>query len=690
MAWKRFFFDGLWPARNKWEGAGTMEDMAADVNTASKGDADFRISVCVRFRPAVEPPPDTKLALPLNQFVKLKRNEMRKKKREAEAAGAGVGDAFQSSIVVGTPVPERFLDPCMGHIMRDPVRLPSSGAVVDRKVAVAHMRRFGTDVMDSTPLTNESLLESCPDLLADLEAWRIQHESECRDLDKVQRSSVVDGLVKGEHGLAPEVLEALCEADRLEALARAAEEASYRSEMASGGQGTEGIVEAEMEGVGAAGAADDANGTTDEDEEDAGAITASAAELTEGLESAEEVVKEHRQDEEERERAEEAMSRGRDRAVTERSTRVLGIQSSRVVMYCAGQGVRPFPFSRVFDGKSDQARVYDQCARPAVAACFNGFNACIMAYGQTGSGKTHTQFGPPAALEGATVVNAESGVVIRALNEAVCAAVELEASGVTTRLAAQYVEIYNDDVTDLLTGSPCGVRRNGTVHGAVECPVEDLESGLRLLRAGQVRRTVAATAMNQRSSRAHTIFLLHVRQSRGDAFVSATLNLVDLAGSERLKKSKAEGSRKIEAVGINKSLMVLGKVISALVEGHSHVPYFETKLTTLLRGALGGASRTTALVCCRQDDAQADETLQALRFGERCALVTNAVQHVAASSASEAIQAIDSTLEASEAQLASLKARGKEKLAAYKGLQDRIEQLRQRRRAIADVARAER
>ena len=68
-------------------------------------------------------------------------------------------------------------------------------------------------------------------------------------------------------------------------------------------------------------------------------------------------------------------------------------------MYVPGQGVRPFPFSRVFPGGAAQALVFEQCARPAVIAALNGFNACVLCYGQTGSGKTHSAFGPPEALE---------------------------------------------------------------------------------------------------------------------------------------------------------------------------------------------------------------------------------------------------------------------------------------------------
>jgi kinesin family protein C2/C3 len=148
--------------------------------------------------------------------------------------------------------------------------------------------------------------------------------------------------------------------------------------------------------------------------------------------------------------------------------------------------------------------------------------------------------------------------------------------GVAVHVSCNYVEIYNDEVTCLLTGARCDVRRSAPTNGAclthaAECPIGDLGEALRLLRAGQVRKKFAATAMNARSSRAHTVLVLHVRQARGDAVVNSTLHLVDLAGSERLKKSKAKGLRKAEAVGINESLMVLGKVIAALVESHHHV-----------------------------------------------------------------------------------------------------------------------
>jgi kinesin family member 5 len=118
--------------------------------------------------------------------------------------------------------------------------------------------------------------------------------------------------------------------------------------------------------------------------------------------------------------------------------------------------------------------------------------------------------------------------------------------------------------------------------------------------------------MNERSSRAHTILLLNISQRLpgSDTLVRSHLHLVDLAGSERIKKSKAHGVRKNEAVGINTSLLVLGKCIAALVEGKQHVPYFECKLTMILKAAFGGNSRTTAIITCHSDDIHADESVQ--------------------------------------------------------------------------------
>merc|ERR1711880_32677 len=108
----------------------------------------------------------------------------------------------------------------------------------------------------------------------------------------------------------------------------------------------------------------------------------------------------------------------------------------------------------------------------------------------------------------------------------------------------------------------------------------------------------------------HSVLVIHATQtcSKRGLLVKSRMHLVDLAGSERVKKSRVEGKNLKEAVGINKSLLVLGKVITALVECKSHVPYLESKLTTLLRSAFGGNSKTVAIINCRSDDVHGDET----------------------------------------------------------------------------------
>ncbi len=138
---------------------------------------------------------------------------------------------------------------------------------------------------------------------------------------------------------------------------------------------------------------------------------------------------------------------------------------------------------------------------------------------------------------------------------------------------------------------------------------------------------------------------------------------------------RLQGARLGEAIGINGSLLVLGKCIDALVSGKSHVPYLESALTTVLRTAFGGNARTAAIVCCREDDAHADETLQALRFGERLARVTNVARGGGATSLAGALRAIDGAVVACGAQVAALEARGMTHLPAFQRLRERHTQL---------------
>ena len=647
MAWKRLFFNQLWPARDKWA--------LADAGGANAPRRDFKIEVCVRFRPEAEgdagdgAAASADVTLPLHQFLRVQRQ-----RRDETASDA--------PLVGGERPPACLLDAVTGAELKSPVRLPG-GAVVDRSWAEAHVARRGTDPYDGGPAPPLPL-PSAADVKEQLVAFRARRDA--ADASTGVAGSEVVRRLAGAKALDPTVLDAVLEAERLAASATAAEEAAARKAQRGALAADDDDDDAESD---AAAARDD----------DAPAPAASAADLTQGLESAEAEVR----------KIEEKQDGGDDAPRPARSgCKVLAVQPTRVVVHVPGAGVKPFPFSRVFESEG-QADVYAAVGAPAVTSALNGMNACVLCYGQTGSGKTYAAFGPPGALErdlGDLTDDAASGLVVRALRDL------LRGQGADEALTVglQYVEIYNERCVDLLTGNACDVSRStGEPVGCVEADVATFADGARLLRAGNVRKRFAATAMNARSSRAHSVVVLKLKQTRRGALLESRLMLADLAGSERIYRSGAahDAARRAEAVNINGSLLVLGKVVAALVEGQAHVPYLEAKLATLLKSALGGASRTTALVCCRRRADHADETLQALRFGKRCALVSNLAERVAASSAADALATIDATIASCEKALDDLRGRGNAGLA--KTLDDRLKQMKTRRRAITDIVRAE-
>lgn len=193
--------------------------------------------------------------------------------------------------------------------------------------------------------------------------------------------------------------------------------------------------------------------------------------------------------------------------------------------------------------------------------------------------------------------------------------------------------------------------------GGTTLACDDLCEVFEKLAEGEQRKHKSATAMNDRSSRAHTVLMMSLVQRRKGAVLRSTLHLVDLGGSEQIKKSKAEGERLKEAVDINKSLMTLGSVVDALVTNKSHVPYYESKLTMLLQPALGGNARTTVMVTAAPEKEFADETVAAMRFGERAAGVQNTSTQATASMA-EVLRSMDAAIAASETTIAELEGRG--------------------------------
>ncbi|CAE7745866.1 KIN4A [Symbiodinium pilosum] len=213
----------------------------------------------------------------------------------------------------------------------------------------------------------------------------------------------------------------------------------------------------------------------------------------------------------------------------------------------------------------------------------------------------------------------------------------------TVQVSCCYLEIYNEDIRDLLQpgghAGPIAIREDAAggikVSGIHAETCTSAEEMFRCLSDGSVQRTTGATLMNEQSSRSHSIFTLILEQRRriagGDAwseddYVTAKFHLVDLAGSERAKRTGAVGSRFKESIAINSGLLALGNVISALgdpAKRGSHVPYRESKLTRLLQDSLGGNSRTVMIACVSCADIDFEETLNTLKYAHRARNIKN-------------------------------------------------------------------
>lgn len=328
---------------------------------------------------------------------------------------------------------------------------------------------------------------------------------------------------------------------------------------------------------------------------------------------------------------------------------VVALNTQQVVVCAPGVGMREFAcFDAIHGERATQRQLYEDTGRKQVSEFINGLNCTILCYGQTGSGKTFTLFGPDAETSSSLAVTELSGIVPRACAEVLDAVAQRRNDGIECRLQASYVEIFGDQVLDLLNGSSnvghwSGMAARALLDGEARVTVngrEDLES---LLRRGDSEKRRAATSMNERSSRAHTVLFLTLHQSIGGLSSVSTLCLADLGGCEQTKKSGAAGEQLREAININSGLLALKQCITALNDGASHVPYHDSKLTTILSPALGGDSKTTIVVTGSLDPIHAHETMQALRFGERCAKVENQARKQA-SSVNGLIAALDAEI----------------------------------------------
>ena len=272
----------------------------------------------------------------------------------------------------------------------------------------------------------------------------------------------------------------------------------------------------------------------------------------------------------------------------------------------------------------EQKHIYDTCAAGVVESVLNGYNGTIFAYGQTGSGKTHTMEGRPDPPHLRGIIPNSFTHIFDFVSSA---------SDQQFLVRASYLEIYNEEIRDLLSKDPKNslelkenIDTGVYVKDLTSFVVKNVSEIDHVMQAGKKNRSVGATLMNQTSSRSHSIFTIVVEccESAGDKIRVGKLNLVDLAGSERQSKTGATGDRLKEATKINLSLAALGNVISALVDGKSsHIPYRDSKLTRLLQNSLGGNAKTVMCANAGPADYNYDETLSTLRYANRAKNIKN-------------------------------------------------------------------
>ncbi|RYR78758.1 hypothetical protein Ahy_A01g003617 isoform C [Arachis hypogaea] len=323
-----------------------------------------------------------------------------------------------------------------------------------------------------------------------------------------------------------------------------------------------------------------------------------------------------------------------------------------------------FTFDHVYgNGGSPLADMFEECIAPLVDGLFQGYNATVLAYGQTGSGKTYTM-----GTGYSDNCQTQAGLIPKVMN-ALFSKVETLKHQTEFQLHVSYIEILKEEVRDLLDSvsnsklesangnsgkatvpgrTPIQIRETSsgviTLAGSTEVAVSTLQEMSTCLEQGSLSRATGSTNMNNQSSRSHAIFTITLEQMRklhsispdndssdedmGEEYLSAKLHLVDLAGSERAKRTGSDGVRLKEGIHINKGLLALGNVISALGDEKKrkegmHVPYRDSKLTRLLQDSLGGNSKTVMIACISSADINAEESLNTLKYANRARNIQN-------------------------------------------------------------------
>ena len=280
-----------------------------------------------------------------------------------------------------------------------------------------------------------------------------------------------------------------------------------------------------------------------------------------------------------------------------------------------------FHFDKIYTKEVSSQTIYLEMCREITKNFLKGINGSIFTYGQTTSGKTYTMLGNP---KNPGILPCVLKDIFDNLNK-----LTKENINMNYKVYCSYIEIYNENIHDLLTDASSLKLIDDNKYGIIVSEskkeeIKNFEEGIQMKNIGEENRKYRDTMINEYSSRSHTIFQLFLEiTSIDESNISTTknsiLNLVDLAGSEKLTQGKNSNS---ETGYINKSLFVLANVINKLAEGkNNYIPYRDSKLTRLLSVALGGNSLITIICNVSPSASNYFQTLSTFRFASRAKVV---------------------------------------------------------------------
>ncbi|KAH3882535.1 kinesin-like protein KIF22 [Dreissena polymorpha] len=281
-----------------------------------------------------------------------------------------------------------------------------------------------------------------------------------------------------------------------------------------------------------------------------------------------------------------------------------------------------YEFSAVYGSESTQQQIFNDCVKPLLPKALSGQNVSIFAYGPTGAGKTHTMLGTPL----------NPGVIPRVINELFAEIDRLENSEDNEweySVSFSYLEIYQEKVQDLLepSGSDLPIRedaeKNILVPGLAKKQIHNFDEFKNIFGPASNNRTVAATKLNEHSSRSHSIVQLTVVKKKPCRILHGKIYLIDLAGSEDNRRTGNQGIRLKESGAINKSLFSLGEVVDAINNGLPRIPYRNSKLTRLLQDSIGGTCHSVMITNLAPEERYYYDTYCTLNFATKSKKVVN-------------------------------------------------------------------